>query len=418
MAKIVFWLGPALERWDFATALDTGIGGSETAAIHLARELVKLGHEVDVYGDFAEGRAWSVLDKVIVMGGLRMTSRDVLCAIPYHEWISGQPCDLFVSSRQPGARRHCLPQCKKAWLWVHDLHCGPDWDNQIGIDYDRVLCLSDFAREQFLLYYPSVDQTKVVKTSNAVDLALFQFHQGPELAFTKPSSEPEHPENTMRVGVVSTRLVPGLQHVAYRDGFSPLRVTYSSSPDRGLDKLLDLWPKICKLVALPEGFEGLRSEGLRPELHVYYGFDNWRKAAELSGSEVDLFRIDHFIARLAETPGVCYHGRAGQAEVARSYLRSQLWLFPTDFLETSCITAMEAQAAGCKIVATRCGALPGTTSSACPYLVDGPTSAPDYDDRFLLAVWTALSSDEVVVPAVPTWSGVAAQWDAWIREGA
>ena len=381
MAKIVIWLGPCFERWDFETALDTGIGGSETAAIHLARELVKLGHEVDVYGDFESEKVWSSVLVTPTMAGYR-ENEICLRAIPYHAWVSRQPCDLFVSSRQPEARRHCLPHCTKAWLWVHDLHCGPDWDNLIGVDYDRVLCLSNFAREQFLRYYPSVDPNKVVKTNNAVDLVLFD------------------------------RRRLGDQHLAYRDGLSPLRVTYSSSPDRGLDKLFDLWPKICKLVAPPLGSATLGSA--TPELHVYYGFDVWRKAAELHGSEADLIRIDRFITRLAETPGVCYHGRAGQAEVALAYLNSQLWLYPTDFLETSCITAMEAQAAGCKIVATRCGALPETTS--CAYLVDGPTNSPGYDERFLEAVREALSSDEVVVSKGPTWSKVAAQWDAWIRE--
>ena len=42
MAKIVFWLGPSPELWDPLTALDTGIGGSETAAIHMANQLTLL----------------------------------------------------------------------------------------------------------------------------------------------------------------------------------------------------------------------------------------------------------------------------------------------------------------------------------------------------------------------------------------
>ena len=117
------------------------------------------------------------------------------------------------------------------------------------------------------------------------------------------------------------------------------------------------------------------------------------------------------------TPGVVFHGRAGQEEVARSYLQSQLWLYPTDFEETSCITAMEAQAAGCHIVATRCGALPETAPQA--WFVDGPTwaagpQAPDYEARFLGAVDLAMGSDYVYIPRLTSWCEVAVQWEEWI----
>lgn len=391
MAKLIFWLGPSLEQWNFATALEQGIGGSETAAIHLAREFAKLGHEIVVYANLDSVFKYSV--KVRIVDGERVDEGGVLRAIPYQGMPEHEPCDIFVSSRQPEARRKCLPHCKTSWLWVHDLHCGPDWDNLIATDYDNILCLSSFAREKFLVYYPGLDPAKVLLTSNAVDFSLFD-----QSIFTDPDVLGCHP-------MLLDRLRPGEQQAAYRDGISPLRVTYSSSPDRGLEKLLDLWPRICELAPLAPP----------PELHVYYGFENWRKSAKLHGSAADVVRADWLTYRLSTTPGVFNHGRAGQAEVARSFLRSQLWLYPTDFLETSCITAMEAQAAGCRIVATRCGALPETVPGA--RFVEGPTSAPDYDDRFLRVVEKTLQERADYVPAhVRTWSDVAKQWDEWIRE--
>ena len=83
----------------------------------------------------------------------------------------------------------------------------------------------------------------------------------------------------------------------------------------------------------------------------------------------------------------------------------------------NCITAMEAQAAGCHVVATRCGALPETASQA--WFVDGPTRAagsraPDYEARFLAAVDQAMASDYVYIPRIKSWAEVAAQWDRWI----
>ena len=234
MSKVVFWLGPAVETFDFATALGTGIGGSETAAIHLSRCLAALGHDVDVYADVTSPAAWS--DFVSNSGGVSGTLR----AIPYRCWVPRTPCDVFVSSRSADARRVLLPHCRAAWLWVHDLHCGPDWEDSIGSDYDRVLCLSAWAREAFLRFYPGLDGSRVLVTSNGVDPTLF------------PGS-------------------PSDKHLDYALGRAPLRVTYSSSPDRGLDKLLDLWPTIYETC--------LRAGRLKPELHVYYGFETWRRLA-------------------------------------------------------------------------------------------------------------------------------------------
>jgi glycosyltransferase involved in cell wall biosynthesis len=75
---------------------------------------------------------------------------------------------------------------------------------------------------------------------------------------------------------------------------------------------------------------------------------------------------------------------------------------------------MEAQAAGCHIVATRCGALPETAPQA--WFVDGPTQAPDYEARFLAAVDMAMESDYVYIPHLAGWSEVARQWQEWILQ--
>lgn len=46
------------------------------------------------------------------------------------------------------------------------------------------------------------------------------------------------------------------------------------------------------------------------------------------------------------TPGIVMHGRVNQRELAEAMLGASVWFYPTWFSETSCITAMEAQAAG------------------------------------------------------------------------
>ncbi len=401
MAKVIIWLGAAPFRWDPLTALETGIGGSETAALHMSRELAKLGHEVVVYADVdpcsdvvslkpgdasypSYGDGKTEYGNVVLWNSYKLATEEARAEF-------GRPCDIFISSRQPEARRRLQPKCKQAWLWMHDIHVGPDWENLIGTDHDKILCLSNWARQRFLEYYPGVDPSKVVETANGLDTSLF------ENVFAETSPRHKH----LVSGHPDTvKLEPGDQHSHLAMGFSSLRVTYSSSPDRGLDKLLSLWPTI-------------RDISPAAELHVYYGFETWRKLALLHGPQSQLARIDCLEARLASTPGVVFHGRVGQVELAKSFLQSQLWLYPTDFLETSCISAMEAQAAGCKLVATRCGALPETVPGA--WFVDGPTSAPGFDRRFLESVSAVLCDDSVVMRTPKTWEAVARQWNEWME---
>ena len=389
MARVVFWLGPAVEKLDPATAIERGVGGSETAAIHLARGLAGLGHQVVVYADVAE------------------TARVDGVEWMHYGWLEQYrhlACDVFVSSRQPEVARKSCPPRRQAWLWMHDLHCGPDWEDVIGSCYDRVVCLSEWARAKFAAYYPRVDDSKVCVAGNAVDASLFDPRRLENFC-VEPARDRQGDENL--------QLRPGRQHLLYWEGRLPLRVTYSSSPDRGLDKLLSLWPRIRGHV-----LSGRWPRVSEAELHVYYGFDTWKKVAQLRGLSGELARAEILMRRIESTPGVVYHGRVGQAELARSFLMSQLWLYPTDFLETSCITAMEAQAAGCRVVATRCGALSETVAGG--WLVDGPTTGPGYDERFLTAVVEALDmcygGEAPVAFSQRTWEEVTRKWDAWIGE--
>jgi glycosyltransferase involved in cell wall biosynthesis len=51
------------------------------------------------------------------------------------------------------------------------------------------------------------------------------------------------------------------------------------------------------------------------------------------------------------------HGRVNQETLAREFMCSGVWAYPTWFSETNCITAAEAQAAGLYIVTTPVAAL-------------------------------------------------------------
>jgi len=357
--SVVIWTGLGLEPWSPASIDEGGIGGSETAVVHMARELRKLGHQVTVISDCQHlaGNYDSVeyLDFRTIDARPKMTP------------------DIFVSSRQPQIfrARHKL-EGKAHILWVHDIHCGkPDVGMESDLlSADRIFCLSKWHREFFIKVYNHLAPSNVAVTRNGIDLARY-------------AKEPVKEGN---------------------------KLVFSSSPNRGLDRLLLLFPRI-------------RSQVPDAELHLFYGFENWEKAARLQGDARELGQIAYFRQMIAEAEkggGVHWHGRVSQKELAQYQLQSKIWAYPTNFHETSCITAMECEAAGCVPVTSHLAALPETVSHG--VLLKQPGS-PAYDDAFVKWCVRLLRDDEEREKFAKAgrafalehfgWAKVAAEWSAF-----
>lgn len=358
LLKIGIWTGWAWEPWN-PNSVKTGIGGSETAAIYMARELAKLGHHVQAYSacDGAEG---------------------VYDGVEYIHWQKAWDNpdslnhDILIVSRQTKPLHH-FKKVKAKILWVHDIHVGTA--AEVGDSFekvDAVLTLSDWHREYFYSVYPHLRKSgKVHITRNGIDIARF-------------AAEPKKEGN---------------------------RLIYTSSPDRGLENLLKLFPRIQKEV--PDA-----------ELHVYYGFETWKSMAKASNSIASQRRIAAIENALNNTPGVFYHGRVGQHEIAEAFLKSKVWAYPTNFTETSCITAMEAQAAGCVPVTTALAALNETVRSG--ILLPGPNDTEDYEKGFVSYVVNLLKDEELrgslgtagrkVVSSDYGWDTLAPEWETLFAE--
>lgn len=114
------------------------------------------------------------------------------------------------------------------------------------------------------------------------------------------------------------------------------RAVYASVPDRGLD-------------VLAEAFAAARIE---TKLDVYSG-------RSLYGEPDDAFAP--LFARLAALPRVKHHAPVSQAALAAALRRAAFLAYPATVPETWCIVALEAMAAGAKVIATATGALPEST---------------------------------------------------------
>lgn len=99
------------------------------------------------------------------------------------------------------------------------------------------------------------------------------------------------------------------------------RCIYASSPDRGLDTLLQLWPDIYKKV--PDA-----------ELHVFYGFTANFDALHKNNQHMMEFK--DWCLKALKQPGVIYHGRVSHAQLAKEFMQAALWTYPTQFTEISC----------------------------------------------------------------------------------
>ena len=318
----IIYTGAAWEPWAAPSVDQGGIGGSETMAAHAAKELARRGYKTMILGD--PRHMAGVYDDV------EYIQYDNL-----YNYTGNGDIDLFVTSRRADLDWSRIKAHKKL-CWVHDiwLHNNPV-ANICPNDIDNYMTLSTWHKSFFIEHHSqnkqdlkSLLESKTVITHNIINHDRFKKN-------------------------------------LHRD---PYRFIYSSSPDRGLDILLSIWPRI--MVQCPQA-----------NLHIYYGFENWQKSILASGNDQQVQWMNQ-IKQMLNQPGVYYHGRIGQEALADQFLQSSIWLYPTYFTETSCITAMEAMAAGLPVVTSKLAGLIDTVGDA-GILLDGNPWDPTYQNTII-----------------------------------
>lgn len=351
---VVFYTGGSLEKWTPDSMDEGGIGGSETAIIQMAKLFSEAGHQTFVYGP-VDG----VWDGVVYRNHKRF--------VP-HSPAMGNPCLLFVSSRVPEVFDRPVNSVLKA-LWLHDWDYGYDtptgrlerFTKERAEQIDIMFVLSDAQKCHFEKTYPFL-KGRLTVTANGIDPGRFQ------QAFDRP------------------------QH----------SFIWTSSPDRGLDRVLKMWPKI-------------REMWNDAELSVYYGFDNLIKVYPRNHPKRKEM-VEGLLAKM-EQPGVTYKGRVNQEKLAEAYARSQFWFYPTSFTETYCIGAIEAQAAGCVPVTTSVAALEDKVPSRFRLRKEAG------DEKFLQLLCDidagkveGVTTEERALALTRTWDAVFAQWSQVVED--
>jgi glycosyltransferase involved in cell wall biosynthesis len=355
LEHIAIYTGPGWEPWHPSDIYTRGLGGSETAAIRLACALSAMGFVVTVYGEMREDTCW----------------KDVI--FRHHARFDPlEPRACVISSRIPAIFDR--PTTGMKLLWVHDVDCGGELTPARAGRIDGILTLSTWHTQNVLGRYPFLDPTRVVQIRNGIDHDLFT---------PKPWAD------------------------------RAKRVLYTSSPDRGLDILLELWPRVIEQV---------------PDAVLEHCYAQVYDRIADKDPTVAAHR-DH-IRQLADQPGVRSIGSLSQPELAALMCDSRVWCHPSwigmsnaPFHETSCIGAMEAQAAGCLVVASNWGALAETVRWG--RLVNSQPGGPRWKDALVTHIVEGLTNPEVGqaartnAPAAVAdcdWEGVAAMIAPLIAE--
>jgi glycosyltransferase involved in cell wall biosynthesis len=360
---IAFYCYDAWEYWDenslnvSISGKPNGIGGSETQVILLSKELAKLGYKVKIFNKCKEQH----FD----------TSGVDVEYIPFQnfeEYSKKIVYDCLIASRY----LNCFDvpfKSKKNYVMIHDvfLILNNRTQHQVELDkVDKYLCLSH-RHKKFVSEYHKIPEDKILVTSNGLDLTRF---------------EKKLPKN-------------------------PYRLIYSSSPDRGLDNLLILFDKVKEHI--PE-----------LELHVYYGFENFK----------DQNYVKLMLEEIKKREDVHYHGRVGQDVLAEEFQKSNIWAYSTNFEETFSISALEAMAAGAIVLSSHYWGLIDTVKDSGILLPmhdnRNTCRTPEYHEKWVKECVNIIKNKEYAehyrnlgYERVKkfTWEHVAKQWHSLFSEG-
>jgi glycosyltransferase involved in cell wall biosynthesis len=287
--------------------------------------------------------------------------------IPLQHYDPCQECAVTVIWRDGQPLGYPL-QSKKNYLWMHDIVSIDSWPQHYWSKLTKMIVLSRYHRSTF----PSVPEEKIFVSRNGI---------------FPPGSA-------------------GFRRAQPRD---TRRCIYASGPTRGLQCLLKLWPRIRARV--PDA-----------TLAVHYGWSelDWNDPE----SESALEKRQPYV-QLLDQPGVVTRNeRLDLDRLWEAFEHSGLWIYPTEFNETSCITAMRAQAAGAIPVVTAVAGLKETVKWGTRIEATDIYTNEIAQNNFVAAVVdNLLRPQEELRGRMMTWARrhlswdeVALEWDREFRE--
>ncbi len=328
------------------TVKTQSLGGSESAAYYLAKEMASQGHYVRLFTSSQEEGEWDGV-KYIYHGE---PSEKAPLGDRFSHYAENTPHDLLVIQRHPLAFHRDYAAKINVWQ-LHDLALHRT-SRVISGGLPRITfttTVSEWHKEQVKSVW-GINPNNIHTVPNGVDPALYEAVRADGVRCEK---------------------------AAYVRDDKSFKLLYQSRPERGLRYLLQ-----------PDGIMSRLAKS-HPNVHLY-----------ICGYENTTDHMAAFYAQLAQwgndLPNVTHLGALTKRELAEVQIECDLLCYPTDFEEVSCITAMEAMHAHLPMLSCDVGALAETCEGSGTILI--PASADGVDvDAFcarLCELIDDLNSDE------------------------
>jgi FkbM family methyltransferase len=290
--KILFYTGYLKEKWNYTYSLANPVGGSETAAISLARSLPPK-YEIYIGGDVTEEK----IDNITFVNTDNLDN--LLRNTAFHTIIVSRYVNFFEHYR--------YMYTHQTYIWAHDIHLITYGTynnvNDILIKHsDKIkgcVCQTEWHKNLYTQSYYSL-HGKIHIINNGIDTSMFE-----AVVDTNTNTDTE-------TNVTISKPKPKVKN----------RFIYSSCPERGLERLLELWPRISEKLENAELYVCTYNNFPRTDSYNYEKDIKLQKMMECHGN-------------------VKYVGKLIKPDLYVLMSTCEYWFYPTNFNETSCITAME-----------------------------------------------------------------------------
>jgi hypothetical protein len=156
---------------------------------------------------------------------------------------------------------------------------------------------------------------------------------------------------------------------------------YSSFPNRGLLQLLQMWPKIYEFQP-------------QASLHIYCDIDG-KWVNQVQGEMMNKIRqlfIEYGVQQ--NKMNIHYHGWVNKQVLAESWLTADIWFYPCTFMETFCLTALEAAITKTLVITNNLAALQNTVGHR-GVVIKGEPMETEWQEIALLKIKKYLDPENI-----------------------